>query len=59
MTGLPFTEQWPEERIGEDAVVKDLLEAVQRLLASSMLEQSGDRSNIDSRDASTHAFSQP
>ena len=44
--GTSGAEQRLQERIGEDAVVEDLLEAVQRLLPTGMLEQRGHRSNI-------------
>jgi hypothetical protein len=36
--GLSRAEQWLEQRVGEDGVVKDLLQSVQRLFATRVLE---------------------
>jgi hypothetical protein len=36
--GLSRVEQWLEQRVGEDGVVKDLLQSVQRLFATRVLE---------------------
>jgi hypothetical protein len=46
MIRTPRPEQWPKERVGEDAVVEDLLEAMECLLATRMFEQRGHRCAI-------------
>jgi hypothetical protein len=46
--GPSGAEERLQERVGEDAVVKELLEAVERFFAAGMFEQCGHRSKIDS-----------
>jgi hypothetical protein len=38
MLGLTVAEQWLQQRVSQDAVVEELLEAMESLLAASVLE---------------------